>query len=348
MTNKVLAIKWVQEVLILFASFILITLNGWRSILDWETGLQAFLYFTILYVHVILHRFALLPLFFKKQYIRYILLSLGLVLLFSALLYITGVYWIYSWIKQLKINKLEVYLYHVGTCILSLIAILGTFILLQFYNDQKKQELLQLSIDEMELKVLQSQLNPQFLYNTFNNLHNISLSEPERVPEFILEVSKLMRYHTESYKHNWASLEDELSFIEGYIMLEEERVGSNCEVHYDYISHNTSEQYLLPPLLLISFIDKAFRYSCSPEEKGFVHITLEVADDRLTLMVTNSITKLKPGGTKFAGLGTNSIKKRLETLYGEGFTLDIQPSASQYKIQLELPLHKNLPGTAAA
>lgn len=338
MRNKILANKWAQEVLILIASFILITLNGWRGILDVETGLQALLYFAILYAHVLLHRFAVLPLFFKKKYVLYIAYSLGLILVFSALLYITGVYWIYTWIKKLKFNEFEVYLYHVGTCVLSLVAILGTFILLQFYNDQKKQESLQLSIDEMELKVLQSQLNPQFLYNTFNNLHNISLTEPSRVPEFILEVSKLMRYHTESYKHNWASLKDELSFIEGYIMLEEERMGNNCNVHYNFINDNTSIPYLLPPLLLISFIENAFKHGTSVTEKGFINIDIEVQDSRLGLTVTNSIAKVKTAVSKSAGLGIANIKKRLQSLYGENYTLVIQPATSQYKVRLEMPL----------
>jgi len=338
MKSKVLEKKWVQEVLILVASFILVTLNGWRGIKNIETGLQALLYFAILYLHVIVHRFALLPILFKKKYVLYITCSILLILIFSGILYVTGVNWIYTWVEILKVNEFEVFLYHVGTCILSLIAILGTFILLQFYRDQKKQASLQLSINEMELKVLHSQLNPHFLFNTFNNLYGISLNEPSRVPEFVLEVSNLMRYHIESYSLNRAKLEDELAFIESYIVLEEERVGERCQVKYNYTNHSKALQFELPPLLLIPFIENAFKHSSTADENSFVSITIEVQASLLAMSVVNSIPKLKSNYSKSTGLGLKNIKQRLELLYDDKYSLDINTTPTQYNVKLLLPL----------
>jgi len=338
MKNKVLETRWVQEVLILVASFILISLNGWRGIQNLETALQAVVYFAILYTHVTLHRFYLLPLLFKKRYVVYGILSVLLIFLFSSLLYVTGVYWVYPWIGILKETRFEIYLYHVGTCTLSLIAILGSFILLHFYREQKKEASLQLSLNEMELKLLHSQLNPHFLFNTFNNLYSVSLHEPGRVPEFIMEISKLMRYHIESYSREHATLEEELSFIESYIVLEEERVGNNCEVKYNYVSDDTSNQSQLPPLLLIPFIENAFKHSATMQGKYFVHINITVQQAMLYMQVINSIPKTKNSYAKSTGLGLKNIKQRLELLYGEKCQLTIQHTTDQFTVNLQLPL----------
>lgn len=341
MKSKVIETKWVQEVLILLASFILITLNGWRGIQNIETGLQALLYFAILYIHVIIHRFALLPLFFKQKYVLYAAYSVLMILFFSAMLYATGVHWLNTWIEMMKVNKFEVFLYHIGTCVLSLVAILGTFILLQFYREQKKQAYLQLSINEMELKVLHSQLNPHFLFNTFNNLYGISLTDPSRVPEFVLEVSNIMRYHIESYSLNKAKLEDELAFIESYIVLEEERVGDRCEVKYNYENYSKGIQYELTPLLLIPFIENAFKHSATASENSFVSINIEVTESQLLMDVTNSIPKLKNSYSKSTGLGLKNIKQRLKLLYTDKYKLDITETATQHEIKLVLPLAAN-------
>lgn len=338
MKNKVLDTRWVQEVLILVASFILISLNGWRGIQNAETALQAIVYFGILYTHVTLHRFYLLPLLFKKRYILYSVYGVLLILIFSSLLYVTGVYWVYKWVGMLKQTRLEIYLYHIGTCTLSLIAILGSFILLHFYREQKKEATLQLSLNEMELKLLHSQLNPHFLFNTFNNLYSVSLHDPGRVPEFIMEVSKLMRYHIESYNREQVALEEELSFIESYIVLEEERVGDNCDVKYNYVSDDTGNHSLLPPLLLIPFIENAFKHSATMQGKYFVHINITVQNGTLYMEVINSIPKTKNSFAKSTGLGLKNIKQRLDLLYADKCRLAIQTGPGQFTVNLQLPL----------
>ncbi|HWB24876.1 MAG TPA: histidine kinase [Chitinophagaceae bacterium] len=333
--------KWVQEVLILIASFILITLNGWRNINDFETAIQALLYFGILYAHAIIHRFILLPLFFNKRYPAYILCSVALALAFSTLLYFTGIYWMSKWIEILKVNDFEIFIYHAGTCVLSLVAILGGFILLSLYNDRKKQTSLQLAINEMELKILHSQLNPAFLHNTFNRLYNISLNDSGRVPELIMELSKLMRYHVESYVRDFVPLEDELAFIESYIAFEEERVSENCTVNYNYTNNNKNSKYMLPPLLLIPFIENAFKHGINSAEKSVIYLSIEVKNEELYMEAENTIPKIRNSFSRSTGIGIKNIEKRLELLYGEKYKLFVEHTPSQYKVSLVLPLVKS-------
>jgi LytS/YehU family sensor histidine kinase len=72
---------------------------------------------------------------------------------------------------------------------------------------------------------LKGQLNPHFLFNTFNTLYCISLQYPERTSDMIMRVSQLMRYQVENTQKEYVSLEDEVDFITSYIELEKERVG---------------------------------------------------------------------------------------------------------------------------
>jgi len=339
MKKNFFEIRWIQETLILVASFILVTLNSWTRVSSLENVLQAVTYFTILYTHAQLHRFVLLPgLFNKNRYFFYVFYTILLIFIFSAVLFITDVYWIYPKYGTENYQVFEIYLYHIGTCTLSLVAILGLFLLLQFYVEQKKKASVQLSINQTELKILHSQLNPHFLFNTFNNLYGISLNDPERVPDFILQVSKLMRYHLESNARKWATLEEELAFVESYIALEEERVGRRCDIKYKFTNNSNETLYLITPLLLISFIENAFKHGTNTIEDCFVHVNIIIKNGNLEMDVINSVPKITTSFKSSTGIGLNNAKQRLNILYDGRYKLVMKPETEKYTVQLMLPL----------
>lgn len=339
MAKKFIEIKWVQEVLVLAASFILITLNGWQNINSFNAALQALVYFSILYIHAIAHRFIILPLFFRKKYVIYIFSGIALAMVFSGMLYFTSLDWLNKWIDLLKVSKPVVYIYLFCTCLLSLVAILGTFILIQLYDEGKKRSALQIEINEMELKLLHSQLNPNFLRNTFNRLHSISLTEPSHVPELMLEISKIMRYHIESYTRELVALEDELAFIESYIAFEEDRVAGYCSVEYNYSNFYRKENCMLTPLILIPFIENAFKHGAvAASGKSFIKINIQIQDKVLNLEVTNSMQSIKNTYSRPTSLEIKGIERRLHGLYSDNYKLTTEQDAMQYKILLQLPL----------
>jgi len=332
-------IRWVQEVLVFFILFILINLNAWHTITGFEDVAKAVTYFLILYVHVQLHRFILLPkLLNKGKYLLYIVCTGILTLIFSAILFLTDVYWIFYGVEFLRNNEWSVYFYHFGTCSLSLIAMLAPFLVVRYYQEQKKQAALQMAVNQMGLKNLTAQLNPHFLFNTFNNLYGISLNDPSRVPDIIMQVSKLMRYQLESNSKEWVTLGEELAFIESYIELEEERVGQRCEIKYEYEIDTADESFLIAPLLLISLIENAFKHGTNTIAGSFVYISILVKNAVFNMQITNSIPHTTNNGNYSTGIGLKNTKQRLDILYADKHKLTICPGPEKYSVDLILPL----------
>lgn len=336
---KYVEIKWVQELMILVTFFILVTLNGWRGITNPTVFVQSSVYFAILYVHAQVQRSILIPVFFKKRkpYINLIYCVI-LLLAFSAMLYMAGIYWIYDFINPHDIKSPELYIFHVGTCSLSLVGFMGIFIMIQSYDNQKKEAVNTISKNETELSVLHSQLNPHFLFNTFNNLYAISLNEPERMPDFILQVTKLMRYHLQSYSLQETDLADELSFIESYISLEEERFGQRCKITYRYKNETSDEQYKIAPLVMITFIENAFKHGTGSIEQSFVDVYICISNATLELKVVNSVPAKKIANMSNTQIGQSNTIRRLNLLYGNTYKLTILPREDKYYVHLILPL----------
>lgn len=330
--------KWVREVIILSTFFIITTSSGWRGITNEKTFWQASVYFSVLYIHALLQRKIWMPVFFERRWsLLNTFYSLLLLLTFSGLLYIVGVYWIYDFLKSKALSP-QMYIFHAGTCTLSLIAFMGVFIVVQYYDDEKERAVTAISKKETELNLLHSQLNPHFLFNTFNSLYAISLNEPEKMPDFILQVTKLMRYHLQSYSLHLTSLADELSFIEAYIDLEEERFGQQCDITYSFKHEAGYEQYNIVPLVLFTFIENAFKHGVNTTAHSFVHIQILVKKNTLELEVINSATNNNIATEHQTRIGQRNAIRRLSLLYGSKYQLTILPQDEKYYVRLLLPL----------
>jgi sensor histidine kinase YesM len=339
--KSVLDKRWFQELLILVVAFLLSTLNTWNLFTNWQDAQKAIVIFFITYGHAQANRFSLLPLLLRKhKSVAYLNYSLLLVLFFGGVLYLVYTRWFHT-TEESNLTEFQQYLIHVVCCVLSLVTMLTPFLLLHFYAEQKKQVAAQLAMNQMELKVLQSQLNPHFLFNTFNNLYGISLQDPSRVSELILQVSNLMRYQLESHTRHMVTLEEELKFIEGYIALEEERLGRRCTVKYEYINETGSTSSFIAPLLLIAYIENAFKHGTDSLESSFVQIAIFAANDMINMKIVNSILPERSKRTDFTGIGLKNAEHRLNLLYDGQYTLDIKSTSDVFTIQLALPLIKD-------
>ena len=324
--------RWFQELLILVVAFLLSILNSWDLFTNWQDAQKAIVIFLITYVHAQANRFFLLPLLLQRQQsFAYLTYSMLLVFFFGGVMYM-----VYT--NRYHTPGISKYLIDVICCVLSLVTMLTPFLLLHFYTEQKKQVAAQLAMNQMELKVLQSQLNPHFLFNTFNNIYGISLQDPSGVSELILQVSKLMRYQLESHTRQWVNLEEELSFIEGYIALEEERLGSRCTIKYEYSNETGNTSSFIAPLLLIAYIENAFKHGTGSLESSFVHIDIFVANDMINMRIINSIS---PNRSDFIGIGLKNAEQRLKLLYNDTYKLSINSNSDVFTVQLVLPLIKD-------
>jgi len=339
--NAIMENKWWQEVAIFVFTFSLFAMkNDWILFRDFQTVISGFVYFLALYIHAQSNRFFLLPLLFKEQrpYL-YILLTAVLILLFSVILYQISTLWIYKTSYLYQFSHQKSYVFQVATLVGTLICIIGPSIFLKFYREQKKQNQEALLLKEIQLNSLRSQLNPHFLFNTFNTLYGISLEFPERTPDLIMKVSRLMRYQLESNSKQCVTLEEELSFINSYIQLEKERVGYRCDIRYS-CEIDSQNAYKIAPMLLIAFIENAFKHGSCTIENCYVHIKIAVIEGQLSVNVSNSVP-VKKNNVVSTKIGIKNTTERLKLIYGKEYSLDIKQGENLFTVDLLLPLKKN-------
>lgn len=338
--DNVLDNKWWQEVAILLFSFSLFSLkNDWilfnSAIAVWS-GIG---YYLMLYLHAQTNRFFLLPILVKQHKgFLYLVLTILLALLFSVVVYEISSVWITKASSLYEFSHQKSYQYQLATVIGTLICILGPVMFLKFYREEKRKREEALLLNQMQLNSLKSQLNPHFLFNTFNTLYGISLEFPERTPDLIMKVSQLMRYQLESNAKQCVSLEEELSFINSYIQLEKERVGYRCEITYDSKIDNENA-YKISPMLLIAFVENAFKHGTCAIENCYVHISITVEKGKLHLQIVNSIPEKKINVVS-TRIGIQNTTERLKIIYGSDYRLDIKNTETVYTVNLALPLKK--------
>ncbi|RYD59130.1 MAG: histidine kinase [Sphingobacteriales bacterium] len=329
---------WFQEFLVFATLFVLFTLNDWMLINTWSALWLGLGFFGILYAHAQLHRFFILPnLLEKQQPIKYLIQGAGLLLLFGAILSTCKTYLSPDCYLVNQTTTEQSFLFNTATCAVSLIAINAPSIMLRFYRQKKKEATSQLCMNNTELNLLRSQLNPHFLFNTFNNLYGISLHDPSRIPELILQVSQLMRYQLDNLDKECVTLQEELTFIENYIDLEEERVCCRCDIQYEFKQDKPRVDRKIAPLVLIPFIENAFKHGANSIEPCYVAIIIEVKKDQLEMTVRNSVPSKKLP-TASTGIGLRNIEQRLQILYPDRHVLKRSVSETEYLVYLSLEL----------
>lgn len=330
--------KWWQEIIILIFSFILFTLNDWILILSWKGFYTGLVYFFILYFHAQINRYFLLPvLLVKHRPVLYLLMTVLLLFVFSVILYEVSTEFLYKNCFLYKSAHQKSYQFQVATLVGTLICILGPILMLENYRIQKKRTNKKLLYNQVQLNALKGQLNPHFLFNTFNTLYGISLQYPERTSDMIMKVSQLMRYQVENGSKEFVSLQEELEFISSYIELEKERVGYRCDINFQQ-DVDFESNYKIAPMLLITFIENAFKHGACTIENCYVNIKIKTSEEKIYLVISNSIPtkKKKIVSTK---IGLKNTMERLAILYPEKHILDIKQGELKYEVNLEIDLN---------
>lgn len=337
--NNIMDNQWWQEIAVVAFSLTIYTLkNDWMLFSSFVSIMMGLFFYFILYLHAQFNRFFLLPILFRQgKPFTYIFLTLLGVLLFSVVLYEITTLDLFAKCHLYQNSHQRSYVYQLASVLGTLVCILSPIIVFKFYRIHRKQTDETLLFNQMQLNSLKGQLNPHFLFNTFNTLYGISLEFPERTPDLIMKVSQLMRYQLESNNKQSVTLEDELEFINSYIQLEKERVGYRCDITYDCKIDNENA-YKISPMLLIAFIENAFKHGTCAIEKCYVRIIITVEMGILHLHVVNSIPKKTDVVSTKIGL-KNTIE-RLNLIYGKDYKLDIKDDTITYIVDLKIQLKK--------
>ncbi len=219
-----------------------------------------------------------------------------------------------------------------------LYSIAGFYYILKIEHKKTKkinQKLLEETY-KSELKYLKAQLNPHFLFNGINSVYHLIGKDDALAKETLLQFSGLLRYQLyESNTH--ILLEKELDYVLKYIKIEETRRGSDIKLDYDLKLENPALQ--IAPLLLIPFIENAFKHCSNHEDNSAntIKITIKETGGKLTLKVTNSYDQLINKNT-VGGIGLTNVQKRLSLLYPDTHQLQINKEISTHIVNLSISL----------
>ena len=220
---------------------------------------------------------------------------------------------------------------------LAFVILISTIIKLStgWFLQQRTIEQLENQQLRSELTALRNQLNPHFLFNTLNTLYALTLTHSQTAPEVILKLSQIMRYVVYECERDFVPLSKEIKYIEDFVALQKLRCGNRA--HIELSVEGTPHNLEIAPLILITFVENAFKHGVKNEYKRtFVTIHLAVQDQALTFCVRNSLPSPDPAHQP--GIGLRNVRQRLDLLYGPRHTLAITTPASVYQVQLTLQL----------
>lgn len=206
-------------------------------------------------------------------------------------------------------------------------------------NDHKKLLALEKENLEQQLEYLKYQINPHFFMNTLNNIHALVDIDPEKAKDTILELSKMMRFILYEGDKKGVPLSREFDFIRNYITLMKLRYTDKVSIVIDLPAEVPDKQ--IPPLMLITFIENAFKHGISYQHESFVDVRVTLSDpsapaSRLSFTCRNSKAD-KPNEEK-GGVGLKNVKQRLNLLYDNNYTLNIKDETAVYNVELTIPL----------
>ena len=129
-----------------------------------------------------------------------------------------------------------------------------------------------------ELSFLKAQINPHFLFNTLNTIYSLAIEQSSKTADAVVKLSSLMRYVMREADTHWVPLAKEFSYVENYVALQQLRLDDTVTVDFSITGKPNGQQ--IAPLILISFIENAFKYGVNPQEKSILQIQISIVDNR--------------------------------------------------------------------
>jgi hypothetical protein len=188
---------------------------------------------------------------------------------------------------------------------------------------------------ETELSFLRAQINPHFLFNTLNSIYALAIEGSPRTAEAVVKLSGMMRYVIHDARGERVLLARELDYLTHYVDLQRLRLDESVRV--EYTVEGRADGLEIAPMLLISFVENAFKYGVNPERPSTLSIRIALDGPTLTLHVANPKVRAFIDGER-SGIGLENTRARLNLLYPNQHTLTIRDEAGTFTVDLRLTL----------
>jgi two-component system LytT family sensor kinase len=273
----------------------------------------------------------------KKKYKLYAISIVSTIISFGLIKYGFGLIFKSIILMRLKGHEIPFNKYFVNTIFITTIFLFLSTVLkftIDWFLNGRIQRDLENQRLTAELSFLKSQINPHFLFNSLNSIYSLAYQKSDTTPEAILKLSEIMRYMLYECNDNKVELTKELQYLQNYIDLQKIRFGNKAFIDFEVRGEVTNQHIV--PLLLISFIENAFKHGIANDAASPIKLKINLEDGHLYFFIQNK--KHTHNRDSSGGIGLNNVRRRLDLLYPGKYNLEIRDEADTYTVQLSLVL----------
>lgn len=210
---------------------------------------------------------------------------------------------------------------------------------IRWYGDIRLKEELQRRQYATELALIKSQINPHFLFNTINNIDVLIGKDPEKASLFLNKLSGIIRFMLYETRTELVPLSKELDYLDAYLDLQRIRSANLDFVRYTL--QGQPDNLMIAPMLLIAYIENAFKHAANKREGPVVQIDINITADQIFFRCENSYLRNGIQDGTYGGLGNELLQRRLELLYPRRHQLLVADNAGIYSVQLTLETNED-------
>lgn len=213
--------------------------------------------------------------------------------------------------------------------------IIGT--LSEFYRESIRRQAIEIEKNKAELALYRAQINPHFLFNTLNVLYGFILSKSDDAESVFLKISDILKYMYTHAVQERVAVKHEAIYISHYIELQRYRLTNRTTLNYNCSERAASCMFMVAPMVLITFIENAFKYGVSPSRESTIDIYLDVTTEGM-LIFESSNTIIKETLTPQKGIGIENCRMRLKQLYPHRHSLEIVEDDHRFEVKISIKL----------
>ncbi len=205
---------------------------------------------------------------------------------------------------------------------------------IDWFNNERIQRDLENQRLSAELAFLKSQINPHFLFNSLNSIYSLAYQRSDDTPGAILKLAEIMRYMLYECNDSKVDLAKELQYLQSYIDMQKIRYGGKVYVDFSVAGEVASQQVV--PLLLIAFIENAFKHGIANNPEQPIVLRVTIKPDKIRFYMHNK--KHNHNRDVIGGIGLHNVRRRLELLYPGEYDMQVKDEADTYTCELSLAL----------
>ncbi len=284
--------------------------------------------------------YILLPkLLFKKKYYLFILFLILSAIVFIFLQRVILYYITYPLFYPDYLESYIFFRFNYFYTFVNIYMVTGFFMAIKllkyWYENQSIRMELENQNKNSEIALLRNQINPHFLFNTLNNIDSLIMDNQEQASDSIIKLSEIMRYMLYDSNTQYVPLSKEINYLESYISLQKIRLKDPEYVKMEIKGDHKNK--LIAPMLLVPFVENAFKHGSKDVKSPGVLITLTTGKSFLEFIVINYINESdlnRKDATK--GIGMNNVRRRLELIYKNQYHLEVGSKNDKFIVKLRL------------